>query len=838
MSNSTGMVQISTPLTIGLGLEGLGIEPYAGTGVPPNDLVGISQKVLRNGSVVFRTSDGRLFRKIAGQWSDLGKTIFGKSLYELAVEFGYTGTEAEFLAESDANRIATAEDRAAVATDRTLVSGLAGAVAGNAEGAAADRMAAQLARQQAEAAVASVIYASTAAGIAATTDGQYFLVIGVNGGLVVASAYKNVAGAAVAQNLDHPSLAAYQALAPAVDIELMTLAGIRQPVLKSAGGRAWPLGSGGARVTGDGGLSTPNWEMNIVGAEAGEKPALVMQSRGGKAVFLAGGPVDPMKVPASAGGGGGRLFTKAQYDYAQSLANAERTRKMGQDLSALKRMAAGVRVTPHGGQSKDAQSDNARLFTTLERIARLGLKANAVTVSRDGRCLMSGDTFLTYDGNSRMFHNIRANMTHGTNVDRIATSDEYARGDYPTNARGEWCGVLRPFIRRALQCAWLGIPYAADPALMEIAASWSKTDGLAADVFDGDGRSRSLSLIDVVLQALAAPVHDDPAFAFPAAIGQRGVEAVPTKHGEADNGTNGGAGTANYIAIREAWYAAFMAKLTAAFGQTAPFAVLERQVGGPYANLLNVAANQQAAMGNDITGGSRWVFLTCQDYECPNFKNVGGGHPGAGDPHHSLAGAFILAARDAIAEHEIVDRGVPHFIPEPLSNGFHIGNRFLIPIVSKYPGLHEADMPWGVTPMLAKHRGLSFKNDAGGLNTVTSVSIVPGPEYTLIEGTCASDVAGFVNGQTGRNDGAEYFGFTNIRDGYKPDLPVRLPFDRNQIQYGNAAYNSGVPGNGYVDDPRTNGFGRYIEDIPGWVGDYDWGNPLAIKSFTMVPLGV
>ncbi|MEQ1950999.1 hypothetical protein [Mesorhizobium sp. CN2-181] len=718
------------------------------------------------------------------------------------------------------------------------VTGLAGAVATNAAAVAADKAATQLARQQAEAAVASVIYADTAAGLAATTNGQFFLVIGINGGMVVASVYKNVAGSAVAQNLQHPSLAAYEALAPAVDIDLMTLAGITQPVLKSPGGRAYPLGSGGSRVQRDGTLSTPNWEMNIIGVAAGEKPMLAMKSRGGKLVFLAGGPVDPMKVPAQASGSGGSLFSKTQYDYAQSLANAERARKMGQDLSPLLRMTAGVRVAPHGGQSKDAASDNARTYATLARIALLGLKANAVTISRDGRCLMTGDTFLTYDGNSRVFHDIRSNMTHGTNVDRIVTPDEYARGDYPVNARGEWCGVLRPFIRRALQCAWLGIPYAADPALMEIAGSWSKTDGLAADVFAGDGAARSLSYIDVVLAALASPSHIDPSYVFPAAIGTRGVESVPIKHGEADNGTNGGAGTANYIAIRSAWYSTFMAKLGLAFGQTAPFAVLERQVGGPYATLLNVAADQQAAMGNDISGASRWVFMTSQDYECPNFKNVGGGHPGAGDPHHSLAGAVILAVRDGIAEHEISDRGVPHFIPEPLANGFYVGNRFMIPVVSKYPGLHEAPMPWGVTPTMAKHRGVSFKSNAGALNTVTSINVVPGPEYTLIEGTCASDIAGFNNGQTGRNDGGEYLGFTNFRDGMLPDIPIKLPFDRNQIQYGNVAYNSGVPGNGYVDDPRTNGFGRYIEDIPGWVGDYDWGNPLAIKSFTMVPLGV
>lgn len=620
--------------------------------------------------------------------------------------------------------------------------------------------------------------------------------------------------------------------------------GVNYPVLRSVGGRAWPLASGGVMQQ-DGTLQTSLWGLQVVEGVDGSLPYLVWRSNSGKSTLLAQPPTDPIDFEKSVTtiasalitGGSQPLFTKAQYDYAQNLAETERKRLAQQDLSPLKRMTAGWRLIPHGGQSFDAGGDNSRLHLQAREIARMGYKFNAASISRDGRCLMTGPTFITFDADDRKLWPLQERMIFGTNVDRICTDAEYDRGDYPTNARGGWVGVPRSFIRQWLRRQWLQQADAADTTFLDVCGSWSKTDGLADDVFNNDGKTRALSYVDIFASAKSLATAGEPGFTFPASTAA-GCEVMPIKHGQADNRANSDTGTPTYPTILTDFMTAYQAKLTAVLGQTEPFAVITNQVCGQnYGTKINNTSQQQGDMADDLTGAAKWFFLVSSQSEVVSFWNMVAPFPYAGDAHPMLAATQIMGIRDGIAEHYIIDRKVPFFIPKPLP-GFFSGSKFLIPIASQFPGLHEATMPYGCIPQLPAHHGISIYDAAGTLATVKYARVVPG-DYTLIEGEIVGNMADYPNGQTCRYDPSNgYQGTVNFRDGFTLGLPYDLPFTQNQTIYNNASWVSGTTGQGFRDDPMTNGLGRYAENIPGWVGKYDWGNPIRARTFAMSAIPV
>lgn len=620
--------------------------------------------------------------------------------------------------------------------------------------------------------------------------------------------------------------------------------GIKGPVLVSRGGRAWPLGGGGGSdlvLTPDGTLETPQWNLQIDDLLPDQGPLLLRRSVGGRALLLAQPPLTPSQLAVlnsggSGGGSAGNLFTKAQYDQAQAVANAEKARLNSQDLSPLKRMTDGWRILPHGGQSFDLGSDNGKLHMLDRDVIAKNWQYNGCSISRDPRCRTSGSVYTTYDNDDRKLWPLRENMTDGSEHDKIFTVAQYDRGDYPNNSHGSWPGVLRSFVRQWLRRKWLNQPDVVDNTFLDLPGSWAIADALAIDVFDNNGKARALHWVDIMMQAKAGAVIGASGFTLPAS-NALGVEVMPIKHGQADNRTNGGNATANYIQILTDFYTAYQAKILSAFGQTEPFAVLMNQVGAPnYGTVKNVCSDQQSDMADDLTGASKWFFLISCQTELPTFWNVTAPHPNAGDAHPSLAGCIILAVRDAVAEHYLIDRKSPYWIPKPM-NGFYSGKNFLIPVACMVPGLHEAPMMNGVTPRMMSNKGFSFTNAAGELATVTRINVVPG-DYTLIEGSLDKECADFFNGQAGRwEENTGHSGCVEFRDGFKLDnLPLDMPFTANQTLYANPTFSTSVAGNGYRDNPATNGFGRYIEDIPGWVGKYDWGNPVRLRKFTLSPI--
>lgn len=639
---------------------------------------------------------------------------------------------------------------------------------------------------------------------------------------------------------------------PQVNVELSPLG---SPMIRSPGGRASRVGN---VFTGDDGVMDAGpFSVAITQKASGSVAQVLAHSYGGRAVVVAETP-DPDAAGISAGTSATRRFKATQYAYAQSVANTELARRMSQPISYAA-LQAGWRLMISKGQSKDAAADHARLYGHKARLSALGVKGNVVTISRDGRSLPGGTQFVTYDSEDRTFHDIRSNMVFGGNapgpdaiVSAVVNGDvdnAYERGDYPLNSRGEWPMVITGHVRRYLQCQWLGIPYERDYTVLDVFASASQTDALAVDVYatGSNGRSRGLDYVSVFEEARAVPDHETPGFIFPVAATVR-MEAQPNIHGEADNRANAGLGTASYKTYRLEDAQAIWSKMNADYGQTEPIMFLERQVGGPiYGTVRNHTARMQSEMDEDTTGDFKDFWVVCQDYEAPTFANLlspPSTHPNAvqvptGDGHDLLAGALIKGVRMATAWHYLADRQEPYFLPYPTDTAFFEGKNFLIPIVTRFGGLHEAPMPHGITPKILSHWGFSFKTgETGANNAVVSINVTPIPGYTLIEGTCADDISGYTWGTCGENNGITHLGFVNVRDGFKFDdgFPIKLPFDANQIRYGNATFDKDVPGTGYRDVPATNGFGRYLEDIPGWVGDYDWGNPIKTKNFTLVPI--
>lgn len=534
------------------------------------------------------------------------------------------------------------------------------------------------------------------------------------------------------------------------------------------------------------------------------------------------------------------LFSTAQHEAAEALGAAEALRLNSQDVSIYAKFAPGANLRIGTGQSFMAGAALARLFLSASRLTLFTAMAPAInlanrpcfTVGPDSRCVDEGPVYTPFNGGDLALYPIVENFIDQTGSDLIHSAEDIAIGNYDDNDRGGTPEAVRDVLSWILRNVWNGnAPDVADAAAaFTVAMNHAKTDGSIAEVGSGDGLSRMQSLIEVFHDAITGFSSGDPSH----------CDLVDINHGEADEA----AATTTFESDWQAFADAIEAKLGSELGQFASSgssglpAFIMNQVGGPkYGTIDMLTANAQVDMMLDIDGASARFFLVGAKYEVPSFyfqqseAVESGGIPGFPvafheNGHPTLAGNVLMGMRSAIATHYIQDRNENYWIPFPF-RCFYEGKNFLLVVPNKFPPLREVWMVCGSELQLLDSLGISFENADGGTAPVEFARVVPGHFY-LIEGRCAGEIADFPICKTGRRNGPlTISGFTNIRDSFDLHLPIdtpltKLPFDANQT----------IHAEGFVEDPKANGLGRFLQDVPGWVGKPDLGNPCARRTIT------
>ncbi len=494
------------------------------------------------------------------------------------------------------------------------------------------------------------------------------------------------------------------------------------------------------------------------------------------------------------------------------------------------------------GQSFRAASDNAKLFASATEVTNnLGWKFNSFSVGLDSRCVNSGPTFVTFNSEDRALYALREHFIGATNTDLIYTDAQALACSYPDNTRGGHPDPAEEFVWQWMRRDWQLKPHnMTETSFYTVAMNHAKTDGLASEVFLGDGLSRFQSMCDVFHAAVSGLNGTAPSTVGVGNTDPMIADWIAMDHGQADEA----AATSDYTLRINNFGVAVQAKFNAKWGQTATAFFTMTQVGGPrYGTTDMVCAQQQGDMMLDITTASKNKFLAGVSWEGPSFYDIpdGSAHPNVPnsaalptpippDGHLTLAGNILLAIRHAVVAH-YVNRGEYYFLPFPM-DGYFDGKFWVIPIPNKFSPLELSKIPIGVTMALLDNLGVSFRTPGRALNPITTARIVPGKNYTL-EGACEYDFGTF--GSTvcrfGDRDTANgLYGFVNLRDSFEvPNLKIELPMTANQTVYAG----------GYVDNPHSvpnNGHGRYLEDIPEFKGRPKLGNPCIRRTITMHPI--
>lgn len=576
------------------------------------------------------------------------------------------------------------------------------------------------------------------------------------------------------------------------------------------------------RIEADGGFAIQRFSAST------QEGIWVTDEATGLSTQVAAPPVDPLATSASAVTTAA-LFVAAQYAYVQGRSDTEALRLNSQDVSGY----AGTVFTPAAlaklrigtGQSFMAGAALARLFMSASRLALWSAQTSinyanrpCFSVGPDSRCVQAGPVYVPFNGGDLDLYPLVENFIEQTGTDTIRSAADIAAGSYDDNERGGTPETVRDVLFWVLHNRWLGLADDAVPTWFSVAMNHAKTDGSIAEVGTGDGLARMQSLIEVFNDAITAKGDGDAVQ----------CDVVDVSHGEADEA----AATATYAADWQTFRTAILAKLSSELGQSAPPAFLMQQVGGArYGTSAMVAANAQVAMMLDITGASAGFHLVGCKYEVPHFyfqdaANIPG-FPSAftGNGHPTLAGNVLMGIRSAVALHYLQDRQENYWVPFPYEC-FYEGKNFLLSIPAKFGPIREVEMVNGVQVVKLANLGITFENGGGSDNPVTWARVVPGYS-NLVEGVCASEISSYTTMKMGERTGTfSQSGFTNIRDSFDLSLPFDLPFDRNQI----------VHAEGYVDSPLINDLGRFLEDIPGWVGKPDLGNPCARRTITATQL--
>jgi hypothetical protein len=516
----------------------------------------------------------------------------------------------------------------------------------------------------------------------------------------------------------------------------------------------------------------------------------------------------------------------------RGLGAAEVLRLSGQDVSGYPRFTTGANLRIIVGQSFAAGAALARLFLSAARFALFSAigpidfsQRPARTVGPDSRCVNDGPTYDTFNGGDLDLYPIEEHFIEQTGVDTIRSEADVAAGAYDDNERGGVPETVCETLSWILRNLWVGnAPGAASPNAFTVTMNNAKSGASIAEIGSGDDLDRLTGaggLIEVFAAAITAKGDSDP----------MQCDAVIWNHQEADEAAN----TADYPTPANDLADEIETKLASELGQSDMPPHLMLQVGGPkYGTNEIVVGSAAVDMMQDITGDSARFHLVGCKYEVPSYYFQDASIPGwptafINNGHPTLAGNVLMGLRYAIALHFIQDRQENYWPPFP-DHCLLRGKNFLLVIPNKFPPLRVVDMVCGVEMQMLDSLGISFEDASGGKAEVEFARVVPGYDY-LIEGRCFSDISGFTVCKTGRRDGPlTISGFTNIRDSFKLSMPIetpllKLPFDQNQT----------VAAEGYVDSPLINLLGRYLEDIPGWVGQPDLGNPCARRAITAEP---
>ncbi|MEQ1950936.1 hypothetical protein [Mesorhizobium sp. CN2-181] len=244
---------------------------------------------------------------------------------------------------------------------------------------------------------------------------------------------------------------------------------------------------------------------------------------------------------------------------------------------------------------------------------------------------------------------------------------------------------------------------------------------------------------------------------------------------------------------------------------------------GDCINAANVSAGTKIT-AIPVGGGPGAYTISVSHTSVTSRTMYGSFDPDATNGHPLQAGNILhLGCPQGIAEHYILDRNENFWTPKMLP-AWKSGNKALIPICAKFPGIQEVPVFVSTTPTILDNWGISIEKLDGSVATIVSKRIVPGEDMIEIE--TAEDLADYVTVRTGRNDGVAYFGINNIADGFTCNLPIKVPFtvdNTRQIT-------------GHLDNPRLNGLGRYAEDYPGQVGEINWGINLRLHSTTLTDI--
>lgn len=644
------------------------------------------------------------------------------------------------------------------------------------------------------------IYADTTAGLAASASGEYFYVVGTSGGLVVADLYLDNAGVAVDQDLALPSYAAYEAVVPDEHIEIITDAGLREPMLIGHDGRAVSIGSSGVRVDSEDYITTRNYSLKIIHTDEGSTPSIVGMADDGRAILLAQPPVDPITA-AGTGDSLGFLFTAAQYEELETAAAAETLRLDQFDVTGYPDVAdvdTSLRVSV--GQSYIQGDNTARLFFSDAYLTQLGYQNRpCFSIGPDSRQHGTGPTYETYSGSTALTP-LCEHYVAGTGVDQVHSDADAASGNYAANARGGTPETARDVSFWLLWNRWNLETDTDIPAWQTVTVNGALGASSIAILNAGDPLARVLDGISVFDGAT---------------VGTKQVDAITMNHGEADEA----AGTTDYEAQVQDYDTNIWTEIQSVLGQSVRPPFIMNQPANARGAAAMLTSIDMVDMMRDGTGENANKHLVGIKCEVPTFHLVEAPHPDAGNDHPMLVGNVLMGLREGVGLHYIQTKKENYWVPFPFECKFE-GNKFLLSIPNKFPPLREVDMVFGNIIAHQADLGITFE-DVGGIEiTVERARVVPGYKY-LIEGYCDQDIGTHTIVKTGKGDlGATTSGFTNIRDSFTIENWFVVPFNKNQtITYGQ-----------YNEDPTD--FGGYVSDIPGWVGKLDLGNPVARYQVT------
>lgn len=426
---------------------------------------------------------------------------------------------------------------------------------------------------------------------------------------------------------------------------------------------------------------------------------------------------------------------------------------------------------------------------------------------------------------SRKLFPLEERMRRPGNQDGFYSPADVAVGNYQTAARAGHVSVGAILVEEALNRVWEG-RLALTEGQYIVPMSAGLSDAAAADVFAGDGLSRSLQSVGIFVEAVTQLDG-----ALPSALGAgNGPDVMNNDWNLVWHGQSAEAGTAptavdDYLAYIHDFMADHTAAVETAFGggQTGkPFYFFFQTGGAGYAKIQAVAARAHVILGFDFTGQNAYAGVVAPDHE---FASAGRAAttvdfpiPNNGDWHLTTPGKIKASWRLGMAANFLMKRR-EYLYPPRVMVGVKKGRRALLVLPTKYAPLRPAAMPNGGDPRTVPHLGFAIKTEdipGAPRATVRSVSVVQGAN-TLLLAECEEDLADFNAGFAGE-DPITDLGAVFVRDSFvpPPGFDFTLPLTDQDRRWANSLYGAGGDtGEGFLEVlDEHHPTGRYLKDDP------------------------